>query len=84
MQACFCTVVQDALARTPLSAPAQVVQKLRRDFPAPTPIQAAAWPAAMAGQDLVGIAETGSGKTLACARLWRGVRSCVSRSFRVL
>ncbi|KAI5991311.1 DEAD-domain-containing protein [Pisolithus orientalis] len=31
----------------------------------PTPIQAAAWPWALAGKDVVGIAETGSGKTLA-------------------
>ncbi|KAL9095419.1 MAG: hypothetical protein Q9165_002290 [Trypethelium subeluteriae] len=34
-------------------------------FKDPTPIQAAAWPYAMAGRDLIGIAETGSGKTLA-------------------
>ena len=34
-------------------------------FKDPTPIQAAAWPYAMAGRDIIGIAETGSGKTLA-------------------
>ena len=34
-------------------------------FKDPTPIQAAAWPYAMAGRDVIGIAETGSGKTLA-------------------
>ncbi|KAJ3552327.1 hypothetical protein NM688_g4207 [Phlebia brevispora] len=34
-------------------------------FKEPTPIQACSWPAALAGQDVVGIAETGSGKTLA-------------------
>jgi ATP-dependent RNA helicase DDX5/DBP2 len=34
-------------------------------FSAPTPIQRQAWPVAMSGVDLVGIAETGSGKTLA-------------------
>jgi ATP-dependent RNA helicase DBP3 len=34
-------------------------------FTAPTPIQAAAWPALFAGRDMVGVAETGSGKTLA-------------------
>ncbi|THH32619.1 hypothetical protein EUX98_g1589 [Antrodiella citrinella] len=34
-------------------------------FTEPTPIQACAWPPALAGQDVVGIAETGSGKTLA-------------------
>ncbi|KAJ7151662.1 DEAD-domain-containing protein [Mycena filopes] len=34
-------------------------------FSAPTPIQACTWPPALAGRDVVGIAETGSGKTLA-------------------
>lgn len=34
-------------------------------FKEPTPIQACAWPAALSGKDVVGIAETGSGKTLA-------------------
>ena len=34
-------------------------------FKDPTPIQAAAWPYAIAGRDVIGIAETGSGKTLA-------------------
>ncbi|KZO92051.1 DEAD-domain-containing protein [Calocera viscosa TUFC12733] len=34
-------------------------------FSEPTPIQACAWPALLAGRDVVGIAETGSGKTLA-------------------
>ncbi|KAH8101581.1 DEAD-domain-containing protein [Cristinia sonorae] len=34
-------------------------------FKEPTPIQACAWPPALAGKDVVGIAETGSGKTLA-------------------
>ncbi|KAK7512940.1 P-loop containing nucleoside triphosphate hydrolase protein [Phyllosticta citriasiana] len=33
-------------------------------FSAPTPIQAAAWPALFAGRDMIGVAETGSGKTL--------------------
>ena len=31
----------------------------------PTPIQVAAWPAALSGSDILGIADTGSGKTLA-------------------
>lgn len=31
----------------------------------PTPIQAAGWPQALSGGDVVGIAQTGSGKTLA-------------------
>lgn len=34
-------------------------------FTAPTPIQAATWPALLSGRDMVGVAETGSGKTLA-------------------
>lgn len=34
-------------------------------FTAPTPIQSAAWPVALSGLDLVGVAQTGSGKTLA-------------------
>ncbi len=34
-------------------------------FSEPSPIQAAAWAAALSGADLVGIARTGSGKTLA-------------------
>ncbi|KAK8236840.1 ATP-dependent RNA helicase dbp3 [Phyllosticta capitalensis] len=35
-----------------------------KSFAAPTPIQAAAWPALFAGRDMIGVAETGSGKTL--------------------
>jgi superfamily II DNA/RNA helicase len=34
-------------------------------FPAPTPIQAQAWPYLFQGCDVIGIAKTGSGKTLA-------------------
>ncbi|UKJ89788.1 DEAD-box family RNA-dependent helicase [Theileria orientalis] len=34
-------------------------------FKQPTPIQGQAWPVALSGRDLIGIAETGSGKTLA-------------------
>lgn len=34
-------------------------------FCQPTPIQSVAWPLALSGSDLVGLAETGSGKTLA-------------------
>jgi len=44
-----------------------------KNFSAPTPIQAAAWPYMFAGRDVIGVAETGSGKTLAF-----GV-PCVSR-----
>ncbi|XP_037941839.1 ATP-dependent RNA helicase p62-like [Teleopsis dalmanni] len=37
----------------------------RQRYTEPTPIQAQAWPIAMSGSNLVGIAMTGSGKTLA-------------------
>ncbi|EOB14849.1 ATP-dependent RNA helicase DBP2 [Nosema bombycis CQ1] len=36
----------------------------RKNYTAPTPIQAQGWPMALTGQDMVGIAQTGSGKTL--------------------
>ncbi|KAJ7051228.1 DEAD-domain-containing protein [Mycena amicta] len=45
-----------------------IPDKLRgsfKGFTEPTPIQACAWPHALLGRDVVGIAETGSGKTLA-------------------
>jgi ATP-dependent RNA helicase DDX5/DBP2 len=38
---------------------------LSAGYTEPTAIQRQAWPAAMSGRDLVGLAETGSGKTLA-------------------
>ena len=46
-----------------------VAQKILEDyeFKNPTPIQMQAWPIAMSGRDLVGIAQTGSGKTLSFA-----------------
>ncbi|KAN0022185.1 hypothetical protein ACTFIU_004356 [Dictyostelium citrinum] len=34
-------------------------------FPNPTPIQSQAWPIALKGRDIIGLAKTGSGKTLA-------------------
>jgi len=37
----------------------------KQGYDKPTPIQAQAWPIAMSGKDLVGVAATGSGKTLA-------------------
>jgi ATP-dependent RNA helicase DDX46/PRP5 len=46
--------------------PFKVLQKLAgMGFEEPTPIQAQAMPAVMAGRDVIGIASTGSGKTLA-------------------
>lgn len=40
---------------------------LAQKFPSPTPIQSQAWPMALSGRDMVGIAQTGSGKTIAFA-----------------
>jgi ATP-dependent RNA helicase DDX5/DBP2 len=46
--------------------PPAIVQCIQRaGFTAPTAIQAQAWPVALKGRDLIGIAETGSGKTCA-------------------
>jgi len=45
--------------------PPQVLNELQRAFPAPSQIQAYAWPLALAGKDVIGVAATGSGKTLA-------------------
>lgn len=49
----------------PVTDPAQ--RAPFKDFKAPTPIQAAAWPFLLAGRDVIGVAETGSGKTMAFA-----------------
>lgn len=49
----------------PISDPAQ--RAPFKDFKAPTPIQAAAWPFLLDGRDVIGVAETGSGKTMAFA-----------------
>ena len=58
-------------------------------FKKPTPIQACAWPSALSGRDVVGIAETGSGKTLAfgipaLARLLSSADSEVGKGPRAL
>merc|ERR1719331_1400867 len=48
------------------SFPDYVLEEVARaGFREPTPIQVQGWPIALAGRDMVGIAETGSGKTLA-------------------
>ncbi|KAI1006621.1 ATP-dependent RNA helicase [Podosphaera aphanis] len=49
----------------PITDPAQLAPF--KDFSAPTPIQAAAWPFLFSGRDVIGVAETGSGKTMAFA-----------------
>ena len=51
---------------SPLSLPKSVIQFFRgRNYEETTPIQAQSLPLALAGRDLVGIAQTGSGKTMA-------------------
>lgn len=45
--------------------PDYVMQQIRRNsWQKPTPIQSQAWPIALGGRNMVGIAQTGSGKTL--------------------
>jgi ATP-dependent RNA helicase DBP3 len=58
-------------------------------FKKPTPIQACAWPPALSGRDVVGIAETGSGKTLAfgipaLARLLSSANTVVGKGPRAI
>lgn len=48
------------------SFPEYVLAELKKaGFPSPTAIQSQAWPIALQGRDLIGLAQTGSGKTLA-------------------
>ncbi|PMD27498.1 ATP-dependent RNA helicase dbp3 [Hyaloscypha hepaticicola] len=54
-----------AFSYLPVTDPAQKAPF--KNFKAPTPIQAAAWPFLFAGRDVIGVAETGSGKTMAFA-----------------
>ena len=51
-----------AFGDTPFEA--SLVAALSAVFPSPSPIQAAAWPVVLAGDDLIAVAKTGSGKTL--------------------
>lgn len=59
-------VPRPTLEITDIEWPTRISQALKRqNFTKPTCIQAASWPVAISGRDLVGIAQTGSGKTLA-------------------
>ena len=49
----------------------------KSEFTEPTPIQAVACPAGLAGRDVIGIAQTGSGKT--CAFLWPMLVHCMDQ-----
>lgn len=60
---------------------AEMVMQIFRNqaWSSPTAIQAQAWPIALTGRDLVGIAQTGSGKTLSVS--WFVVRILVQIVF---
>lgn len=42
----------------------KIVEKLKKDYTQPSPIQAQSWPVALSRKDMVAVAKTGSGKTL--------------------
>ena len=44
--------------------PSYISEQLTSRFKTPSPIQSQGWPAAMGGNDVIGIAQTGSGKTI--------------------
>lgn len=44
--------------------PSYISDQLTSRFKTPSPIQSQGWPAAMGGNDVIGIAQTGSGKTI--------------------
>eukprot|EP00301_Raphidiophrys_heterophryoidea_P018696 c3702_g1_i1.p1 GENE.c3702_g1_i1~~c3702_g1_i1.p1 ORF type:complete len:533 (-),score=121.36 c3702_g1_i1:78-1646(-) len=56
----FCPITSFAESEMP-----ENVLQCCSGFQKPTPIQAQAWPIALSGRDMIGIASTGSGKTLA-------------------
>ena len=61
----FDDLVRTDAQGTEHSLPSKVVQFLRsKRYEQPTPIQAQALPVALAGHDVVGVAQTGSGKTM--------------------
>jgi superfamily II DNA/RNA helicase len=53
----------NSFAEAPFEAPIQRALS-NAGFEKPSPIQAKAWPVALSGKDLIGVARTGSGKTL--------------------
>lgn len=59
-------VPKPVLEMSEVSWPSRITDGLmRQKFLKPTCIQAQGWPVALAGRDMVGIAQTGSGKTIA-------------------
>lgn len=59
------TPISPVVSFSQLSSLPDRLREAFKGFKEPSPIQACAWPPALAGKDVVGIAETGSGKTLA-------------------
>ncbi|KAI6656091.1 DDX5 protein [Oopsacas minuta] len=59
------TLVKPIMSFEESNFPASFLTTLSSQFSGPTPIQCQAWPLALSGFDLIGIARTGSGKTLA-------------------
>ncbi|KAF6766275.1 P-loop containing nucleoside triphosphate hydrolase protein [Ephemerocybe angulata] len=59
------TPVSPIVSFSQLEALPEQLRAAFKGFKEPSPIQACTWPPALAGKDVVGIAETGSGKTLA-------------------
>mmetsp|Transcript_27371 Transcript_27371/g.57439 ORF Transcript_27371/g.57439 Transcript_27371/m.57439 type:complete len:547 (+) Transcript_27371:130-1770(+) len=53
----------NSFEETPFETPIQTALSAA-GFKAPSPVQAKAWPAAISGKDVIGVAKTGSGKTL--------------------
>lgn len=53
----------NSFAEAPFEAPIQTALS-NAGFKNPSPIQAKAWPVAISGKDVIGVAKTGSGKTL--------------------
>ncbi|KAJ3501515.1 hypothetical protein NMY22_g18901 [Coprinellus aureogranulatus] len=59
------TPVSPVVSFSQLTSLPNALMEAFKTFKEPSPIQACTWPPALAGKDVVGIAETGSGKTLA-------------------